>query len=311
MTQQFLEAERAVLASCGLAAGVRSLDIEGGSARALVAGEGPDVVLLPGGSMPAAGWAPLMAELDGFRLHALELPGFCGPSDMRRLRPDTIRKQAVRYVEDSLDALEVHHAAFVASSMGALWTFWFALDRPERVESIITMGCPALLPGTSAPLPMRLMSVPPVGQLMMRLMPPSAKQVDTALAGAGLDLSTHPEIRDLVVELERLPHFPKAWLNLLHAVLRPTGPRRSVAPSDDQLALINQPVQLLWGEGDPFGSVAAGERAARIVPDADFHVVPGGHAPWLHPGGEAARMATAFLRRRTTINTADGSAVAE
>ena len=25
---------------------------------------------------------------------------------------------------------------------------------------------------------------------------------------------------ELVVELERLPHFPKAWLNLLHTVLR-------------------------------------------------------------------------------------------
>lgn len=311
MTQRFLEAERAVLASSGLAASVRCVDIEGGSARALVAGEGSDVVLLPGGSMPAAGWAPLMAELDGFRLHALELPGFCGPSDMRRLRPDTIRKQAVRYIGESLDALEVYHAAFVANSMGALWTFWFALDLPQRVNSIITMGCPALLPGTSAPFPMRLMSVPLVGRLMMRLSPPSAKQVDTALAGAGLDLSTHPEIRDLVVELERLPHFPEAWLNLMQTALRPTGPRRAVALSDDQLALIHQPVQLLWGEGDPFGSMAAGERAARILPDAEFHVVPGGHAPWLHPGGEAARMATAFLRSTAKPDTADGSAVAD
>ena len=305
MTQQFLEVERAVLAASGLAAGVRSLDIDGGMARALVAGEGPDVVLLPGGSMPAAGWAPLMAELDGFRLHALELPGFCGPSDTRALRPDTIRDQAVHYIEDSLDALGVHQAAFIANSMGALWTFWFALDRPERVSSVITMGCPALLPGTSAPLPMRLMSIPTVGQLMMRLMPPSAKHVDNALAGAGLDLSTHPEIRDLVVQLERLPHFPKAWLNLLHTVLRPTGPRRHIGLSADKLALISQPVQMLWGEGDPFGTVTAGERAARIVPDAEFHVVPGGHAPWLHPDGEPARMATAFLRQRTTINTAD------
>jgi len=298
MSQPFRELERAVLASSGLPVTVRSLDIEGGSARALVTGDGPDVVLLPGGSVPAAGWVPLMAEMDGFRLHALELPGFCGPSDRRHLRPDTIRDQAVRYVEASLDALRVRTAAFIASSMGALWTFWLALDRPERVGSIVTMGCPALLPGTSAPLPMRLMSVGPVGRMMMRLQPPSAQQVDTALAGAGVDLSAHPEIRDLVVELERLTHFPTAWLNLMHTVLRPTGPRRDVALTDDQLAAITQPVQLLWGKDDPFGSVTAGERAARVIPDAEFHLLPGGHAPWLPAGGEAARLATEFLQRR-------------
>jgi pimeloyl-ACP methyl ester carboxylesterase len=297
MSRVFQELERAVLASSGLPVTVRSLDIAGGSARALAHGEGPDVVLLPGGNMPAAGWAPLMAELDGFRLHALELPGFCGPSDPCHLQADTIRDQAVRYVEAALDALRVRTATFIASSMGALWTFWLALDRPERVDSIVTMGCPALLPGTSAPLAMRLMSVGPVGRMMMRLMPPSAKQVDTALAGAGVDMSAHPEIRDLVVELERLPHFPTAWLNLMHTVLRPTGPRRDVALTDEQLAAVTQPVQLLWGKDDPFGSVTAGEHAARTILDAEFHVLPGGHAPWLHSRREAARLATDFLRR--------------
>ena len=302
MTQAFVESERTVLASFGLPPTVSVLDIDGGSVRVLITGEGPNVVLLPGGSMPLAGWAPLMADLEGFQLHALELPGFCGPSSPRHLRPDTIRREAVRYLEASLDALGVDTATFIANSMGALWTFWFALDRPERVATIITMGCPALLPGTSAPLPMRLMSMPPVGQLMMRLMPPSAKQVDGALTGGGVDLSTHPEIRDLIVELERLPHFPKAWLNLLHTVLQPTGPRRSVTLREDQLATITQPVQLLWGKGDPFGSVTTGERAARILPDAEFHLVPGGHAPWLDPGGQAARLATEFLRRRRITN---------
>lgn len=157
------------------------------------------------------------------------------------------------------------------------------------------MGCPALLPGTSAPLPMRLMSLPPAGRAMMRLMRPSARQVDTALSGAGVDVSSYPQIRDLIVELERLPHFQDAWLNLLHSVIRPSGPRRQVALTDKQLSAITQPVQLLWGAGDPFGPATAGEHASRTIQRAEFHVTPGGHAPWLHPDGDSARHATAFL----------------
>ncbi len=118
--------------------------------------------------------------------------------------------------------------------------------------------------------------------------------------GAGVDLSAWPEIRDLVVALERLPQYPGSWLDLLHAALRPSGARREVAVTDDQLAAVTQPVQMLWGQADPFGSVTAGKRAAATIPNAEFHLVPGGHSPWLLPGGEAARLATDFLQRRAT-----------
>lgn len=302
MSQEFLKAEQRVLSRFETSTAVRTLDLEaGGSARVLLTGDGSgsDVVLLPGGSMPAAGWLPLMASLHGFRLHALELPGFCGPSAPLRLRPETIREDATRFVEAVLDALGLRSATFIANSMGALWTFWMALDRPERVEAIVTMGCPALLPGTSAPLPMRLMSARTIGRLMMRLAPPSAKQVDSALGGAGVDLSAWPEIRDLVVALERLPVYRSAWLDLLHSALRPIGPRTGIALTDDELAAIKQPVQMLWGKDDPFGAVVAGERAARIISGAEFHLVPGGHAPWLLPDGEASRLASDFLKRTT------------
>lgn len=298
MTQEFLTLERAALGRFGLDTELRSLDLDTGRARALVTGDGPDVVLLPGGSMPAVGWGPLIADLDGFRLHAVELPGFCGPSDPLRIRPDTIREEAVRFVTGALDALGVRRAAFVSNSMGALWTFWTALDRPDRVGPIITMGCPALFPGTSAPLPMRLMSVRVLGRLMMRLSPPSPRQVDAALASAGVDLSRLPEVRDLVVALERLPHFQAAWLDLMNASLRPTGPRSTVALTEDQLSHLTQPVQLLWGDQDPFGTVDAGRHAAQSIPQSELHVLPGGHAPWLQATGAAATLAAGFLRRQ-------------
>jgi pimeloyl-ACP methyl ester carboxylesterase len=295
MGENFFQLERSALARFGLAASIRSLDINGRRGRALVTGNGPDVVLLPGGSMPAAGWAPLMAELDGLRLTALELPGFCGPSEPLVLSPDTIRHSAVRYLDAALDELGIPRASFIGNSMGGLWALWFALDRPERVRSIITMGCPALLPGTAAPLPMRLMSVRPLGRLMMLLMRPSVEQVEKTLAGAGVNLSTAPEVRDLIVALEQQPSYTAAWLNLMNTTLQLTGSRRNVALTDHQLAAITQPVTMLWGDGDPFGAVSAGQRASRIIPNAEFHLLPGGHAPWMNPDGRAAGLAREFL----------------
>jgi pimeloyl-ACP methyl ester carboxylesterase len=51
--------------------------------------------------------------------------------------------------------------------MGGLWGFWLALDRPERVSALAQLGSTALLVGTEAPLPMRLLSVPGLNRLML------------------------------------------------------------------------------------------------------------------------------------------------
>lgn len=296
MESDFTRLEERMLARFGIAATARFVNAGRGRARALVAGQGPPVVLVPGGGMPAAAWAPLMAELEGFRLYALDLPGF-GLADRLPLGEGNLRARAPSFLEATLDGLGLERSAFVANSMGALWSFWLALDRPERVASIVAVGCPALIAGTSAPLPMRLMSVPPIGRLMMKLQPPSAKQVNRALARIGTDLSTLPELRDLVVAMERLPSCGTAWLELLHAALRLRGARPEVALTPDQLSRVAQPVQLIWGEDDPFGSPTAGRRAAGMLPDAEFHLMRGGHHPFLPEAAGIAQFVIDFLRR--------------
>jgi pimeloyl-ACP methyl ester carboxylesterase len=63
----------------------------------------------------------------------------------------------------------------------------------------------------------------------------------------------------------------------------------------DQLRAIRHPVRLIWGERDAFGPVDAGRRIADSMPDADLHVVPGGHAPWLHHTDLVAGLTRRFL----------------
>jgi pimeloyl-ACP methyl ester carboxylesterase len=154
---QFVDAQARLLAKHGIEATSRFVDVPqiGGRAHVLIAGEGPPVVMVIGGGMVGALWAPLMERLDGLTMYAVDPPG-AGLSDPAGYRRGSLRSVATGFLEGVLDALELRAAPFVGSSMGGLWSTWLALDLPGRVEAISYIGCPALLLGTSAPLPMRL-----------------------------------------------------------------------------------------------------------------------------------------------------------
>jgi len=297
-TNAFTTAQERLLARFGLATHSRFVPVPAidGRAHVIECGEGAPVVLLSGIGTPAAMWAPLMAELTGFSLHAVDLPGF-GLTDTTRRVAEQPRALATSFLEQVLDGLGLARPALVANSLGSLFATWLALDRPERVAAMVHVGCPALLPETTAPLPMRLLAPRPLGEVLMKLQPPSPAQVDRLAAMVKEDLGSLPELRALLVECEKLPGFEATYLPLLRALLRVRGPRREAALTDEQLARVSAPVQLIWGRDDPFGSPAAGTRAARSLKRAELHVLPGGHAPWLRQAGRVAALAAPFLEQ--------------
>ena len=133
-TEQFIAAQNRLLQRTGVQAESRFLEVPAisGCAHVLVSGEGPPVVMVPGFGDPAAMWAPLMAELDGFTLFAVERPSF-GLTDSVRHTTSTFRTLAVRFLEQVLERLGLEQPAFVANSIGSTWSIWLALERPQRV----------------------------------------------------------------------------------------------------------------------------------------------------------------------------------
>lgn len=295
--QEFIEAQRRMLDRYGVEAQSRFVEAPstGGRAHVLACGEGPAVVMVNGIGTPGAMWAPLMAELGGFRLLVIDLPAYGLSDAMPRLAED-LRRNAVRFLAEVLDGLELARPVFVANSLGSLWTTWLALERPDRVAALVHVGCPALALGTSAPLPMRVLSVRPLGRLLTRLQPPSPGQVEQL----GRMVKEHPlapELVDLLVATERLPGFRETFLATLHALVRLRGSRPAMRLTAEQLAKVVQPTLLFWGEHDPFGPPEVGERMVRLLPDAELHVVGGGHCPWLTQARRIAPVASSFLRR--------------
>lgn len=297
MTEAFKQAQQRMLDRFGVAADSRFVDVPAleGRAHVLVTGDGPPVVMVNGIGTPGAMWAPLMAKLSGFTLYAVDGPGF-GLTDAPPFTQANLKPVAVAFLDQLLDGLGLERAPFVANSMGALWSTWLALEKPARVAAMVYIGAPALILGTSAPFPMRLLSVPAIGNLIMRLDPPSIKQIEKVIAMVKEDFSGLPELPQLLVEVEKLPAYEAAFGGILHALVRLRGARPEMALTAEQLARLTQPVRVIWGEDDPFGSAAIGRRAAEIIPEAEFHLVPGGHAPWVNQAEKVGAIAAPFLR---------------
>lgn len=289
----FAHAQERVLARYGVAAESRFVDAPsiGGRAHVLVSGEGPPVLMLDGIGTPGAMWAPLLAELRGLRHLVVDLPGFGLTTGSPRIARD-LRAGMVRFLDEVCAGLGLERFAVVGNSLGSLVASWLALDRPERVTALVHVGCPALALGASAPLPMRLLSVRALGRLLTRLQPPSPRQVEDLSRMVG-EHPLAPEVAELLLATERLPHFRDAFLATLHALVRLRGSRPETRLTADQLSRIAQPTLLYWGRDDPFGAPELGERVAAALPRAELHLVDGGHCPWLtqaaHIGPSAAR----------------------
>jgi pimeloyl-ACP methyl ester carboxylesterase len=268
-----------------------------GQTHLLRHGAGPPVVMVPGFADPTAMWTPLMAELTGYTFYAVDRPcfGLTGRSDYTTAN---FRKLAVDFLEQVLDGLGLARPMFVGNSIGSLWSIWLAIDRPERVAALVSIGCPAFMLGTSAPLPMRLLANPVAGPLLMKLMPPSPRQVEQfAKKMAGEDLSEHTELRDLLLAAQKMPDAGRSIRELLHAALQLRGARREVALSAEDLTRVRRPALFIWGTRDAFGSPDIGREAIRLVRDAELKIIDGGgHVPWIGHPAEVAAAAAPFLR---------------
>jgi len=105
-------------------------------------GEGHPIVLVHGGGPGATGFSNYSPNIEaiaaaGFRVLALDLPGW-GDSD----EVDFATYNPVEAVVEFLDAVGVERAAFVGNSMGGHTSLRMAIERPERVSHLITMGPP-------------------------------------------------------------------------------------------------------------------------------------------------------------------------
>lgn len=268
-------------------------------------GEGEPVVFVHGGPNSGSTWAPLVAQLDGFRCLLLDRPG----TGLSEALPDPGIDALIRFSEtvlgDLLDASELHSAHVVGSSLGGYVLLRGSAAEPERVERMVQMGCPAMVPGMLTPPFMRVLGTPVLGRLV-RALPPSAPSGRMMLRqighGASLDAGRFSAaFEHWYLALQR---YTDTMGNDAATIGEAIGPRgfheRHTIPGD-VLSSVKAPTLLHWGAADTFGGEDVARRLLALLPDATLDLVPeAGHLPWLDDPVRSAAVVSAFLGYAST-----------
>ncbi len=270
--------------------------------RIQVAGEGPPVLFVHGGSINGTCFAPLVARLSDFRCLVLDRPG-CGLSERLPARVSDVATFAISaetLIVDVLDALEIEQADIVATSLGGYHALRTAVAHPSRIRRVLELGFPIGAPNGPMPFVMRLAGVRGVVRLMTRL-PVSERAVRSMLAQIGLRraLAEGRVPQEGIEWFRALLRYTDTMKNdldaspILHG-LRGVNP--AILLDDEMLGGIQVPMLFLWGAEDQFGGEPVARSFVAKVHGARLVVIPeSGHVVWLDDPDGIAESTREFL----------------
>lgn len=278
---------------------VDALDLQ---IRVVEVGSGPPLVMIPGGIGHGVKWLPLLPEFPDYTVYVMDRPGG-GLSDGIDHRSWSLATIAARTTETLFDHFELSSAPVIGNSMGGLWTLRFALAHRERAAELSLIGCPALYPGTSAPFPRRVTSVPYLGGLIFENV---VRPEDANGVREGFEQNGHPtmtasnlpiEYLEALYRMDQLPYFTLSWVSIAQSALRLRGAVPEAALTPEDLRNVRTPVMIAWGQNDPFGTVDQGRAGVQYFRDAEFNAVGVGHFPWLDVPDTCGELVRALLTR--------------
>ncbi|MEM6483850.1 MAG: alpha/beta fold hydrolase [Pseudomonadota bacterium] len=236
----------------GIPFSLNYVDAGGVKTRALIAGEGEDVIFMHGtsGHLEAFSRNIVAHVKAGFRCHAIDALGH-GYTD----KPDfnyEIPKYG-QHVLDYLDAQGIEKAHFAGESLGGWTAGWIAIHHPERVQSLQLIAAG----GTKAN-----------PEIMQRIKESTTKAVqsdDIELTRKRLHLLMHDgeknvsdELVDVRHAIYHSPDFVSNIHNLLCMQEMEIRQRNMLRPED--LAKISAPTLVIWGRNNPFGDVPEAQK---------------------------------------------------
>jgi pimeloyl-ACP methyl ester carboxylesterase len=253
--------------------------------------------MLHGVTQSAAVWTPLVSQLAGYRLHAVDLPGH-GLSDPVAYRRGEVRSHTVDLIDDLFEALDLESAPVVAHSLGGMFALWHAAARPGPIASLVVLGDPAVaFPGVRVRWPLSPMTVPGLGPLMLRSPSPRAgyrRLLAMGLGGNGA-AGVPVELLDALRFGVRRPGNARTVGALMHAINGFRRPRPESVMTPDELGRVATSTLFVWGTDDPYLSPEGGRPSVERMPLAGLIEVPGGHAPWLEDAAGTAKAAIRHL----------------
>jgi pimeloyl-ACP methyl ester carboxylesterase len=261
----------------------------------LTMGEGPDVLLLHGLGSSKASFLDTAAALSrsGYRVHALDLPGFGSSSKGPAAYGATFFARTVFGV---MDALGIASAHVVGNSMGGRVAIEMALQRPERVRALALL-CPAVAFVKRGWLPIVRLLRPELGVLPHSL---GRGRVEAQFWSMFADRDqVDPTVAEVVVdEFERTYRSPGARVAFLSSA-------RAIYMEEPfgrdgfytRLAGLQPPALFVWSSHDKLIPTGLRRHVERALPSAEHVVLEGcGHVPQV----ERPERTSGLIRRHLT-----------
>ncbi len=299
----YLETETQVFAGYSLKPRVREFRLQKPPLvlRAIEVGAGEPALFLHGYSLCTAHWAPLMSRLPSLHSLAIDMPGHGGSGAVDYSGVD-LRSWFKQMLTSCLDELGLESAHIIGHSQGAMIGMWLALDAPERVQSLVAIGTPAVAFGAHLGQ-LQMLALPGIGPLLTSIPSRVPKFMFGRMIAANMGhhaVDTAPALVRAAQLAQRRPGFGKTVSTYLREMFKGarSEPPRYVL-SAMELARIKPPVLILWGKDDDhFQPIADAQNKAALISNARFEVVPGGHEPWLDALEPCAARVSAFFSSR-------------
>lgn len=275
----------------GLEFEVKHVDAKGIKTRALIAGEGQDVIMMHGTSGHMEAFSRnIRAHVEaGFRCHSIDALGH-GFTD----KPD-YNFEIPRYVEhviNYMDAMGIEKAHLAGESLGGWTAAILTLNHPERVRSLQLIAAG----GTKAN-----------PEIMARLIKSTTAAVmddDIDLTRKRMHLLMH-DAKDATEELVETryaiyhqPAFQKNLHNLL--CLQNMEIRQRNMMRSEQLNKITAPTLVIWGRNNPFGEIPEADQMHADIPGSELHLFDEcGHWPQHERAELYNPLAIEFLKKHS------------
>jgi len=276
------------------------LTVSGGPVRLYRAGDsGPPLLLLHGAMLDTAQgvWRHVAPELAAdYRVHLIDLPRHGGSRPWRGVLDDAFYRS---FLDDLLDTLDLPRTAIIGLSMGAGIAAGYALDRPERVSSLIAIGPGGIGAKRRAQfLTWLFMRTPGALRLTARYLarrPQSVRRSMITSLTAGADTRDFESIIRLATEeaMAKHTHGEPALDDWQAQAYGPFAMRLNLLP---ELPRLSVPTLWVRGDQDPLvtdadlSAAAAAAPGSRLVTMADA-----GHIVTYDQPDEFTRLARDFL----------------
>ncbi|MHA4853893.1 alpha/beta fold hydrolase [Rhodococcus sp. MSC1_016] len=271
------------------------LDVAGRRTRVRVEGDParPPLLLLHGIGRSLEDWGPQFSRLSGtHRVIALDIPGF---GFSARMPERTTLEALARGVIETLDVLGEHRPLHVAgNSLGGALAMQLLLLDPERVASLVLANSAGF--GAEVALPLRLLAVPVLGDIAVRLTSRAGARTTERLSFADPALATAARVEHALAIADQ-PGTGAVLLETTRALATPCGVKPGWREALTTAAGAHRrPTLVVWGDRDRVLAPHHLEAARRAFPHAETELFAGiGHMPQIECPDDFAARVLAFL----------------